>query len=67
MPSCSNPSSSTLIQISPGASSSSGVKHTYSESAALPNSLGVSSGSGVERAHGESIVSDDEEQPGCQL
>ena len=39
VPSCSNPSSSTPIQISPGASSSSGVKRTYSESAALPTSL----------------------------
>ena len=32
------PSSSTSIPISPGASSSSGVKRTYSESTALPNS-----------------------------
>ena len=38
--------------VSPGASSSSGVKHTNSESTALPNSPGVSSGSGVKRAHG---------------
>ena len=52
--------------ISPGASSSSGVKRTYSESTALPNSLGVSSGSRVKRAHGESVVNDDEEQPGTR-
>ena len=52
------PSSSTSTPISPGASSSSGVKRT-----ALPNSFGVSSGSGVKRAHGGSIVNDDEEQP----
>ena len=49
---------------SPGGSSSSGVKRTYSESTALPNSPGLSSGSGVKRAHGESDVNDDEEQPG---
>ena len=60
------PSSSTSIPISPGVSSSSGVKRTYSESTALPNSPGVSSGSGVIRAHGESVVDDDEEQPGTR-
>ena len=60
------PSSSTSTPISPRASSSSGVKRTYSESTALPNSPGVSSGSGVKRAHGESIVNDDEEQPGTR-
>ena len=60
------PSSSTSIPISPGASSSSGVKRAYSESTALPNSPGVSSGSGVKRAHGDSIVNDDEEQPGTR-
>ena len=52
VPSSSTPSGSTPIPISPGASSSSGVKRTYSESTALPNSPGVSSGSGVKRAHG---------------
>ena len=52
--------SSTPIPISSGASSSSGVKRTYSESTALPNSPGVSSVSG------ESIVNDDEEQPGTR-
>ena len=62
VPSGSTPSSSTSIPISPGATSS-GVKRTYSESTALPNSSGVSSGSGVKRAHGESIVTDEEEQP----
>ena len=56
------PSSSTSIPISPGASSSSGVKRAYSESTALPSSPGVSSGSGVKRAHGDSI----EEQPGTR-
>ena len=54
------PSNSTSTPISPGASSSSGVKRTYSESTALLNSPGVSSGSGVKRAHGESIVDDDD-------
>ena len=63
MPSGLNPPSSTSTPISPGASSSSGVNRSYSESTALPNSPGVSSGSGVKRAHGESIVNDDEEQP----
>ena len=43
-----------------------GVKRTYSESTALPNSPGVSSGSGVKRAHDEGIVNDDEEQPGTR-
>ena len=47
LPSDAIPSSSTSIPISPGASTSSGVKRTYSESTALPNSLSVSSGSGV--------------------
>ena len=60
------PPSSTSTPISLGASSSSGVKRTYSESSALQNSPGVSSGSGVKRAHGESIVTDDEEQPGTR-
>ena len=58
--------SSTSTPISPGASSSSGAKRTYSESTELPNSPVVSSGSGANRAHGESIVSDDEEQPGTR-
>ena len=66
VPSSSTSSNSTSIQVSPGASSTSGVKRTYSESTALPNSLGVSSGSGVKRAHGESIVTDEEEQPGTR-
>ena len=66
MPSGVIPSSSTSTPISPGASSSSGVKRTYSESTALPNSPRVSSGSGVKCAHGESIVNDDEEQPGTR-
>ena len=60
------PSSSTSTPISLGASSSSGVKRTYSESTALPNSPRVSSESGVKRAHDESIVTDDEEQPGTR-
>ena len=62
VPSGSTPSSSTSIPISPGASSSSGVKRTHSESTMLPKSRGVSSGSGVKRAHGDSIVNDDDEQ-----
>ena len=66
VPSSLIPPSSTPFPTSSGASSSSGVKRTYSESTALPNSLGVSSGSGVKRAHGESIVNDDEEQPGTR-
>ena len=66
LPSDAIPSSLAPIPISPGASSSSGVKRTYSESTALPNSLGVSSGSGVKRTHGESVVNDDEEQPGTR-
>ena len=66
VPSSAVQSSSTSIPISLGASSSSGVKRTYSESTAVPNSPGVSSGSGVKRAHGESIVHDDEEQPGSR-
>ena len=66
VPSSSTPSSSTQIPISPGASSSSGVKRTSSESTALPNSPGFSSGSGVKRAHGESIVTDEDEQPGTR-
>ena len=63
VPSGSTPSSSTSLPISPGASSSSGVKRTFRESTALPNSPGVSSGSGVKRAHGEGIVTDEDEQP----
>ena len=59
LPSDAIPSSSTATPISPGASSSSGVKRTYSE----PNSPGVSSGSGV---HCESIFNDDEEQSGTR-
>ena len=55
VPSGANPSSSIPIQISPGASSSSGVKHTYSESTALPYP-GVSSGSGVKRACGVRVL-----------
>ena len=47
-------------------SSSSGVKRTYSESTALPNSIGVSSGRGVKRAHGECVLIDEEEQPGTR-
>ena len=66
VPSGSTPSSWTSIPIPPGASSSSGVKRTYSESTALPTSPGVSSGSGVKRPHGDSIVNDDEEQPGTR-
>ena len=50
VPSSSTPSSSTLIPVSPAASSNSGVKRTYSESTALPNSPGV----------------DEEEQPGTR-
>ena len=50
------PSSSIPIQISLGASSSSGVKRTYSEGAAVPNVPGVSSGSGVKRACSESTA-----------
>ena len=50
------PSSSIPVQISPGASSSSGVKRTYSESAALPNLPGVTSSSGVKRARIESTA-----------
>ena len=46
VPSSVIPSSSIPIQISPGASSSSGVKRTYSESTAVPNVPGVSSTSG---------------------
>ena len=62
VPSGSTPSSSTSVPISPGASSSSGVKRTYRESTMLPKSPGISSGSGVKRTHGDSIVNDDEEQ-----
>ena len=54
------PSSSISIPISFGASSSSGVKRTHSESTLLPNS------GGVKRAHGDSIVNDDGEQPGTR-
>ena len=50
VPSGGIPSSSIPSQISPGASSSSGVKCTFSESAAQPNLLGVTSGSDVKRA-----------------
>ena len=56
MPSGVIPSSSSPIQISPGASSSCGVKRTYSESTALPNLLGITSGSGVKRACNESTA-----------
>ena len=66
VPSGSTPSSWTSIPIPPGASSSSGVKRTYSESTALPTSPGVSSGSGVKRAHGDIIVNDGEAQPGTR-
>ena len=66
LPSDAIPSCSTSIPISSGASSSSGVKRTYSESTALTNYPGVSSGSGVKRAQCESIVNDDEEQPGTR-
>ena len=59
----STPSSSTSTPISLGASSSSGVKRTFSESTELPNFPGVSFGSGVKRSHDESFMSDDEEQP----
>ena len=62
MPSGLNPPRSTPVPISSG----SGVKRTYSERTALPNSPGVSSSSGVKRAHVESIVHDDEEQPGTR-
>ena len=41
------PSSSVPVQTSPGASSISGVKRTYSERTALPNLPGITSGSGV--------------------
>ena len=60
------PSSSIPIQTSPGASSSSGVKRTYSESTALPNPPVVSSGSGLKRAHEKSTAHDDEEQLGTR-
>ena len=50
------PSSSIPIQFSPGASSRSGVKRSYSESTALPNLPGVTSGSSVKRACCESIA-----------
>ena len=66
LPSDAIPASSTSIPIFPGASSSSGVKRTYREGTALPNSLGVSLCSGVKRAHGGSVVNDDEEQPGTR-
>ena len=49
-------SSSIPAQISPGASSRSGVKRTYSESTALPKLLGITSGSGVKRACNESTA-----------
>ena len=57
VPSDVSPSSSIPVQISRGASSSSGVKRRYSESTALPNLPGITSGSGVERACSESTVS----------
>ena len=41
------PSSSVPVQTSPGASSISGVKRTYSERTTLPNLPGITSGSGV--------------------
>ena len=57
-------SSSTSTPIPSGASSRSGVKRTFCESTALPNSSsGASSGSGVKRSHDESFMRDDEEQP----
>ena len=57
------PTSSTSVPIPSGASSSSGVKRTYSESTA--NSPGAS-GNGVKRSHDESFMRDDEEQPGTR-
>ena len=66
VPSGSTSSSSTSIRISPVASSSSGVKRTYSESTALPNLPGVSSGSALKCAYGNSIVNGDKEQPGTR-
>ena len=56
VPSGAIPSSSIPVQISPGVSTSSGVKRTYSESTALPNLPGITSGSGVKRACNESTV-----------
>ena len=50
------PSGSLPDQISPRASSSSGVERTYSESTALPHLPGVTSGSGVKRACSESTT-----------
>ena len=60
------PSSSIPIRISPGASSSCGVKRARGESTTLRNPPVVSSGSGLKRAHEKSIANDDEEQPGTR-
>ena len=49
-------SSSIPIQISPGASSSCGVKRTCGEITAVPNVPGESSGSDVKRARSESTA-----------
>ena len=60
------PSISIPVQISPGASSSSGVKgvkRACNESAVSPNPSIVSSGSWLKRAHEKSPANDDEEQP----
>ena len=56
MPSSVIPSNSIPVQISPGASSSSGVKRTNSESTALPSVPGAMSGSDVKCACSESIA-----------
>ena len=50
------PSISIPVQISPGASSSSGVKRTYIESTALPSVPGTMSDSDVKRACSESTA-----------
>ena len=50
------PLSSIPVQISPGASSNSGVKRTHSESTALPSVPGTMSGSDVKRACSESTA-----------
>ena len=56
MPSSVIPSNSIPVQISPGASSSGGVKRTNSESTALPSVPGAMSGSDVKCACSESIA-----------
>ena len=56
VPSSVIPSNSIPVQISPGASSSSGVKRTNSESTALPSVPGAMSGSDVKCACSESIA-----------